>query len=89
MVFRIKYTSASLTINEKPDPSVRSDFESFFNQAVSENTPCFLHEDEGRDDMPAHLKISILGCSLTIPITDEYLAGLFCANTVILVDPSG
>jgi secondary thiamine-phosphate synthase enzyme len=69
----IKHTSASLTINENADPSVRSDFESFFNQAVPENTPYFLHVDEGSDDMPAHLKGSILGCSLTIPITDGCL----------------
>ena len=69
----IKHTSASLTINENADPSVRSDFESFFNQTVPENAPYFLHTDEGSDDMPAHLKSSILGCSLNIPISDGYL----------------
>lgn len=69
----IQHTSASLTINENADPSVRADFESFFNQAVPESAPYFLHTDEGSDDMPAHLKSSILGCSLNIPISDGYL----------------
>ena len=69
----IKHTSASLTINENVDPSVRQDFESFFNQSVPENEAYFLHTDEGSDDMPAHLKNSILGCSLNIPITSGRL----------------
>jgi len=57
----IMHTSASLTINENADPSVRQDFESYFNHAVPENEPYFRHQDEGSDDMPAHLKTSILG----------------------------
>mgnify|MGYP001401775407 FL=1 len=66
----IKHTSASLTINENAAPEVRVDFESFFNHAVPENEPYYRHLDEGSDDMPAHLKASILGCSLNIPITN-------------------
>ena len=69
----IKHTSASLSINENADPTVRKDFESFFNRAVPENEPYYLHDDEGSDDMPAHLKASILGASLNIPITDGNL----------------
>ncbi len=69
----IKHTSASLTINENADPSVRKDFESYFNRAVAENEPYYLHKDEGSDDMPAHLKASLLGASLTIPITGGHL----------------
>jgi len=65
----IQHTSASLTINENAAPSVRQDFESFFNHTVPDDTPYFLHKDEGPDDMPAHLKASLLGCSLNIPIT--------------------
>jgi len=66
----IKHTSASLTINENADPTVRVDFESYFNRAVPEDQPYYRHMDEGSDDMPAHLKGSILGCSLTIPVTN-------------------
>lgn len=69
----IQHTSASLTINENADPSVRSDFESFFNRAVPENEPYFTHTDEGPDDMPAHLKGALLGFSLNIPITNGRL----------------
>lgn len=65
----IKHTSASLTINENADPTVRKDFESFFNRAVPEDQPYYLHNDEGSDDLPAHLKSSLLGASLTIPVT--------------------
>ena len=64
----IKHTSASLTINENADPSVREDFESYFNRTVAENEHYYQHVDEGSDDMPAHLKSSLLGCSLNIPI---------------------
>lgn len=64
----IKHTSAALTINENADPSVRQDFESYFNHAVPEDEPYYEHMDEGSDDLPAHLKSSILGCSLNIPI---------------------
>lgn len=65
----IKHTSASLTINENVAPEVRVDFESFFNHVAPENEPYYLHLDEG-SDLPAHLKASILGCSLTIPVTN-------------------
>jgi secondary thiamine-phosphate synthase enzyme len=67
--FFIKHTSASLTINENADPTVRQDFESYFNRAVPEDEPYYKHLDEGSDDLPAHLKASIIGCSLNIPIT--------------------
>ena len=66
----IKHTSASLTINENADPSVREDFEGHFNHTVPENEPWYRHRDEGPDDMPAHLKSSLLGSSVTIPVTD-------------------
>ncbi len=69
----IKHTSASLTINENADPSVRHDFESYFNQFVPENESYYRHVDEGSDDMPAHLKSSILGSTLNIPITNGQL----------------
>lgn len=64
----IKHTSASLTINENADPTVRQDFESHFNQMVPENQPYYRHTLEGPDDMPAHLKAAMLGTSVTIPI---------------------
>ena len=69
----IKHTSASLTINENADPTVRKDFESFFNRTVPEDEHYYLHNDEGSDDLPAHLKGSILGASLNIPITNGQL----------------
>lgn len=69
----IKHSSASLTINENADPTVRVDFESFFNHAVPENEPYYQHVYEGSDDMPAHLKSSILGSSLNIPVTQGSL----------------
>ncbi len=67
------HTSASLAINENADPTVRQDFESFFNRMVPEDEPCYRHNDEGTDDMPAHIKASLLGCSLNIPITNGRL----------------
>lgn len=70
----IQHTSASLTINENAAPDVRKDFEMFFNKAVPENDPDYRHDDEGPDDMPAHLKSSILGSSVTIPIRNGRLA---------------
>jgi secondary thiamine-phosphate synthase enzyme len=70
----IKHTSASLTINENADPTVRQDFEMYFNKAVPENDPDYRHDDEGSDDMPAHLKAAMLGSSVTIPITNGRLA---------------
>ena len=69
----IKHTSASLTINEDAEPTVRIDFESYFNEAVPENAPYYKHTIEGPDDMPAHLKSSILGSSITVPISDGKL----------------
>jgi len=70
----IQHTSASLTINENADPTVRKDFEMFFNKAAPENDPEYQHDYEGSDDMPAHLKASILGCSVMIPIRDGKFA---------------
>jgi len=70
----IQHTSASLTINENADPTVRKDFEMYFNKAVPENDPDYLHNDEGSDDMPAHLKAAMLGSSVTIPIRNGRLA---------------
>ena len=69
----IKHTSASLTINENAEPSVRTDFESHFNHMVPEDQLYYIHTMEGSDDMPAHLKSSILGSSISIPITDGKL----------------
>jgi secondary thiamine-phosphate synthase enzyme len=70
----IQHTSASLTLNENASPDVRRDFESWFNEAVPERAPYWTHTLEGDDDMPAHLKASLLGPSLTIPVTDGRLA---------------
>ncbi|WP_375435264.1 secondary thiamine-phosphate synthase enzyme YjbQ [uncultured Hymenobacter sp.] len=72
--FFIQHTSASLSINENADPTVRVDFESYFNQAVPENAPYFRHTLEGPDDMPAHLKAAMLGHAVSIPITNGELA---------------
>ena len=69
----IKHTSASLTINEDADPTVRLDFESHFNKLVPENQSYYQHTIEGSDDMPAHLKASLLGSSVSVPITDGRL----------------
>ena len=69
----IKHTSASLTINEDADPTVRTDFESHFNMLVPENKSYYQHTFEGPDDMPAHLKASLLDSSVSIPITDGKL----------------
>ncbi|MDA2920539.1 secondary thiamine-phosphate synthase enzyme YjbQ [Desulfobacterota bacterium AH_259_B03_O07] len=65
----ICHTSASLTINENVSPDVRRDFESHFNEMVPENEPYYQHTLEGSDDMPAHIKSSILGSNLTVPIS--------------------
>ncbi len=70
----IQHTSASLTINENADPTVRVDFEMFFNKTVKENDPDYEHDYEGSDDMPAHLKAALLGSSVTIPIRNGQLA---------------
>lgn len=69
----IKHTSASLTINENADYTVRTDFESHFNNMVPENAPYYRHTYEGPDDMPAHIKASLLGASVEIPITNGEL----------------
>jgi len=69
----IKHTSASLTINENADPTVRQDLESHFNKFVPEKAPYYQHDYEGDDDMPAHIKSSLLGSSVSIPITDGRL----------------
>ena len=69
----IKHTSASLTLNENADPTVRDDFESHFDHMVPEAAPYYRHTFEGPDDMPAHLKSSILGSSVLVPITSGRL----------------
>lgn len=69
----IKHTSASLTLNENADPTVLEDFEAHFNRAVPENAPFYRHTAEGPDDMPAHIKASTMGSSVTIPITSGRL----------------
>lgn len=70
----IQHTSAALTINENADPTVRMDFEMYFNKTVPENDPEYRHDDEGPDDMPAHLKAALLGSSVTIPVRNGKLA---------------
>jgi len=85
----IKHTSASLTLNENADPTVRADMESHFNHMIPENAAYFIHTYEGSDDMPAHIKASLLGSSVTIPITDGRFnlgkpgKASICANTAI------
>ncbi|MGB0943606.1 MAG: secondary thiamine-phosphate synthase enzyme YjbQ [Marinomonas sp.] len=69
----IKHTSASLTINENADPSVRRDMESHFNVLAPENAPYYEHIYEGPDDMPAHIKASLLGASQSLPISNGKL----------------
>ncbi|MEO8819995.1 MAG: secondary thiamine-phosphate synthase enzyme YjbQ [Ginsengibacter sp.] len=70
----IQHTSASLAINEDADPTVRKDFEYFFNKIVPEGDPNYIHNYEGDDDMPAHLKAAMVGCSVSIPIENGRLA---------------
>ncbi len=70
----IQHTSASLTINENADPTVRQDMEAHFNQFVPERAPYYRHDYEGDDDMPAHIKASLLGASISIPVTNGRLA---------------
>ncbi len=69
----IKHTSASIALNENADPTVRTDMEAHFNKLVPENAPYYMHDIEGSDDMPAHLKSVIIGNSLAIPITNGRL----------------
>jgi len=66
----IRHTSASLTLNENASPDVRRDFASWFDHAVPEDAPFWTHTTEGPDDMPAHIKASVLGPSLTLPVRD-------------------
>lgn len=70
----VQHTSCALSLNENADPDVRTDMESIMNRMVKENEPFYLHTMEGSDDMPAHAKCSLLGVSLTIPITHSRLA---------------
>ncbi|OLQ85088.1 hypothetical protein BIY21_19520 [Vibrio ponticus] len=70
----IQHSSASLTINENADPTVRADMEKHFNHFVPEHAPYYQHTYEGDDDMPAHIKASTLGTSVTIPISNGRLA---------------
>jgi secondary thiamine-phosphate synthase enzyme len=70
----IRHTSASLTLNENASPDVRRDFASFFDAAVPEREPYWTHTLEGPDDMPAHIKASLLGPSLTLPVANGRLA---------------
>lgn len=69
----IQHTSAALTLNENADPDVRVDFETILNRIVPEDLPEYTHTYEGSDDMPAHVKASLLGASVTIPITQGRL----------------
>ena len=73
MHIHIKHTSASLTLNENYDPDVRGDMERYFNRVVKENESWYEHNAEGSDDMPAHIKSTIIGTSLTLPITNGQL----------------
>lgn len=70
----IKHTSAGLTINENADPDVRVDFESIFNKLIPENLPFLKHTIEGPDDMPAHIKASLVGFNVEVPIVNHRLA---------------
>ncbi len=69
----VKHTSAGITLNENADPDVRGDFERFINKLIPESHPLYEHTIEGPDDMPAHIKSSLFGQSLTIPVTNHNL----------------
>jgi len=69
----VKHTSAGITLNENADPTVRSDFEGFINKLIPEKDPVYVHTYEGDDDMPGHLKSSVIGAEITIPITNHRL----------------
>lgn len=69
----VKHTSAGITLNENADPSVRTDFETFIDKMIPEDDPDFIHTYEGSDDMPAHLKSSVIGAEVTIPVTNHRL----------------
>ena len=70
----IQHTSCAITLNENADPTVRADFTNFMDQLVPESTPYFKHTYEGPDDMPAHIKASLIGYTIEIPIIDGLLA---------------
>jgi secondary thiamine-phosphate synthase enzyme len=70
----IRHTSASLTLNENASADVRRDFESWFDEAVPEDAPYWTHTLEGSDDMPAHVKASLLGPSVTLPVSEGSFA---------------
>jgi secondary thiamine-phosphate synthase enzyme len=70
----LQHTSASLCLNENADPDVRADLERWLDRAVPDGAPYFVHTAEGPDDMPAHVKSALLGCALTIPISEGRLA---------------
>jgi secondary thiamine-phosphate synthase enzyme len=70
----IRHTSASLTLNENASPDVRDDFEAYLNEVVPEDAPYWTHTAEGPDDMPAHIKASLLGPSLSLPVARGRLA---------------
>ncbi|WP_165668298.1 secondary thiamine-phosphate synthase enzyme YjbQ [Metapseudomonas otitidis] len=70
----LQHTSASLSVNENADPSVRRDFERFFNRLVPQGEGGYEHDYEGPDDLPAHFKSSLLGCQLTLPVREGALA---------------
>lgn len=72
--FFVQHTSASLSVNENADPTVRTDFEAYFNRLAPENASYFQHTQEGPDDMPAHLKAALLGHAVSAPITNGELA---------------
>ncbi len=69
----IRHTSASLTLNENADPTVRQDFEGWFSRAVKDGESWYRHDDEGPDDLPAHIKASLLGSSVTLPVAEGRL----------------
>ncbi len=69
----LKHTSAAITLNENADPTVRDGFESFISKLVPENQPYYIHTLEGADDMPAHIKSSLFGTTLTIPVSNSRL----------------
>jgi secondary thiamine-phosphate synthase enzyme len=69
----VKHTSAGITLNENADPTVRTDFEGFINKMIPEHDSVYVHTYEGSDDMPAHLKSSVIGAEITIPITNHRL----------------
>ena len=69
----VKHTSAGITINENADPTVRTDFENFINKMIPEDDPVYIHTYEGSDDIVGHLKSSVIGAELTIPITNNRL----------------